>query len=73
MAGSQTPSPRSITLATYSLCGFANVSSIDIQIGGVGGLAPDRRGDLVRLGPRAMLGGAMTCWTTGCIAGVLVQ
>jgi CNT family concentrative nucleoside transporter len=66
-------SERSILLATYSLCGFANISSIGIQIGGIGGLAPDRRDDLVRLGPRAMLGGAMACWTTGCIAGVLAR
>jgi CNT family concentrative nucleoside transporter len=66
-------SERSILLATYSLCGFANFSSIGIQIGGIGGLAPDRRDDLVRLGPRAMLGGAMACWTTGCIAGVLAR
>lgn len=66
-------SQRSIMLATYSLCGFANVSSIGIQIGGIGGLAPDRRDDLIRLGPRAMLGGAMACWTTGCIAGVLAR
>lgn len=64
-------SERSVLLATYSLCGFANISSIGIQIGGIGGLAPDRRQDLVHLGPRAMLAGAMACWTTGCIAGVL--
>lgn len=66
-------SERSIMLATYSLCGFANISSIGIQIGGIGGLAPSRRRDLVRLGPRAMLGGAMACWSTGCIAGVLAR
>lgn len=66
-------SQRSITMAMYSLCGFANLSSIGIQIGGIGGIAPDRRADLVRLGPRAMLGGAMACWMTGCIAGVLVE
>lgn len=70
---SKAMSERSILLATYCLCGFANISSIGIQIGGIGGLAPDRRDDLVRLGPRAMLGGAMACWTTGCIAGVLAQ
>jgi CNT family concentrative nucleoside transporter len=64
-------SDRSVMIATYSLCGFANFSSIGIQIGGIGGLAPDRRADLVRLGFRAMLGGAMACWMTGCIAGVL--
>ena len=68
-----TLSERSIMLAMYSLCGFANFSSIGIQIGGIGSLAPDRRTDLVRLGPRAMLGGAMACWTTGCIAGVLAH
>jgi CNT family concentrative nucleoside transporter len=66
-------SERALLLATYSLCGFANFSSIGIQIGGIGGLAPDRRHDLVQLGPRAMLGGAMACWTTGCIAGVLAR
>jgi len=65
-------SERAIVMATYSLCGFANLSSVGIQIGGIGSLAPGRRGDLVRLGPRAMLGGAMACWMTGCIAGVLM-
>lgn len=65
-------SERSIVMATYSLCGFANFSSIGIQIGGIGSLAPTRRSDFVQLGPRAMLGGAMACWMTGCIAGMLV-
>lgn len=65
-------SQRSIVMATYSLCGFANFSSIGIQIGGIGALAPNRRPDLVRLGPRAMLAGAMASWMTGCIAGVLI-
>jgi CNT family concentrative nucleoside transporter len=65
-------SPRSLTMAIYSICGFANFSSIGIQIGGIGAMAPDRRADLVRLAPRAMLGGAMASWCTGCIAGVLV-
>ena len=65
-------SQRSIVMATYSLCGFANISSIGIQIGGIGALAPNRRPDLVRLGPRAMLAGAMASWMTGCIAGVLI-
>jgi len=62
---------RTMRLATYSLCGFANLSSIAIQIAGIGGMAPERRGDLARLGLRAMLGGAMACWMTGCIAGIL--
>jgi CNT family concentrative nucleoside transporter len=64
-------SDRATLIATYSLCGFANISSIGIQIGGIGGMAPTRRADLVSLGPRAMLGGAIACWMTGCIAGVL--
>lgn len=64
-------SERATLMAMYSLCGFANFSSIGIQIGGIGSLAPNRRADFVRLGPRAMLGGAMACWMTGCIAGVL--
>jgi len=59
---------RTKTLAMYSLCGFANFSSIAIQIGGIGGMAPERRGDLAALGLRAMLAGAMACWMTGCIA-----
>lgn len=65
-------SERSVIMATYSMCGFANFSSIGIQIGGIGALAPSRRADLVQLGPRAMLGGAMASWMTGCIAGMLV-
>ena len=65
-------SPRAMTMATYCLCGFANLSSIGIQIGGIGILAPDRRADLIALGPRAMLGGAMACWMTGAIAGMLI-
>jgi CNT family concentrative nucleoside transporter len=65
-------SERSLVMATYSICGFANFSSIGIQIGGVGSLAPARRADLVALGPRAMLGGAMASWCTGCVAGVLL-
>lgn len=63
---------RSRTLLTYALCGFANFSSIGIQIGGIGALAPDRRGDLARLGLRAMLGGTLASLMTACIAGVLL-
>ena len=62
---------RTVRLATYCLCGFANFSSIAIQIAGIGGIAPGRRGDLARLGMRAMFGGALACWMTGCIAGIL--
>jgi CNT family concentrative nucleoside transporter len=66
-------SQRSVIIAIYSLCGFANISSIGIQIGGIGSLAPDRRGDLVRLGAKAMLAGALASWMTGCFAGMLVD
>jgi CNT family concentrative nucleoside transporter len=60
-------------IATYALCGFANFSSIAIQIGGIGGLAPDRRQDLARFGLRAVLGGSLATFMTATIAGVLTQ
>jgi concentrative nucleoside transporter, CNT family len=63
--------PESRLIATYALCGFANFSSIAIQIGGIGGLAPNRRGDLARLGLRAVLGGSIATFMTATIAGVL--
>ena len=65
-------SPRSAAILTYALCGFANFSSIGIQIGGIGGMAPERRGDIARLGLRAMLGGTLACFMTACIAGILL-
>ncbi len=65
-------SPRSIAIATYALCGFANFSSIGIQIGGISAVAPKRRSDLARLGLRAMIGGALASWTTATIAGILL-
>jgi CNT family concentrative nucleoside transporter len=65
-------SPRSITISTYALCGFANFSSIAIQIGGISALAPERRGDLARLGLKAMFGGALATWMTAAIAGMLI-
>jgi CNT family concentrative nucleoside transporter len=64
--------PRSFTICTYALCGFANFSSIAIQIGGIGALAPERRHDLARLGLRAMFGGALASWMTAAIAGILL-
>jgi CNT family concentrative nucleoside transporter len=64
--------PRSFTLATYALCGFANFSSIAIQVGGIGSLAPERRGDMARLGFRAMIGGLLASYMTACIAGILL-
>ncbi len=60
-------------IATYALCGFANFSSIAIQIGGIGGLAPDRRQDLARFGLRAVLGGTIATMMTATIAGVLTH
>jgi CNT family concentrative nucleoside transporter len=65
-------SERSVTIMTYALCGFANFSSIGIQIGGLGGMAPERQPDIARLGLRAMLGGTIVNCMMGCIAGVLV-
>jgi concentrative nucleoside transporter, CNT family len=65
-------SPRSLTLATYALCGFANFASIGIQIGGIGALAPTRRGDLARLGIRAMIAGLLACYLTATVIGVLI-
>jgi len=64
--------PRSVVIATYALCGFANFSSIAIQIGGIGSLAPSRRGDLARLGLRAMIAGTLANFLTAVIAGILL-
>ncbi len=64
--------PKSFTIATYALCGFANFSSIGIQIGGIGALAPNRRHDLARLGLRAMFAGTLANFMTATIAGFLL-
>ena len=64
--------PRSFTIATYALCGFANFSSIAIQIGGLSPLAENRRSDIARLGMRAVIGGTIATWMTASIAGLLV-
>ena len=66
-------SGKSIVIATYALCGFANFSSIAIQIGGLSPRAENRRGDIVRLGLRAVLGGTLATWMTATIAGMFVQ
>lgn len=63
---------RSYTIATYALCGFANVASIAIQVGGIGSLAPERRGDMAKLGVRAMIGGLLATYLTATIAGILL-
>ena len=65
-------SDRGKIIATYALCGFANFSSIGIQIGGISALAPKRKVDLARIGLRAMFGGAIACWLTATIAGLLI-
>jgi len=64
--------PKSFTIATYALCGFANFSSIAIQIGGIGALAPSRKSDLARLGLRAVAAGSMANFMSACIAGILL-
>jgi len=64
--------PRSFTIATFALCGFANLSSIGIQIGGIGALAPNKKGELARLGIRAMLAGTMANLMSASIAGMLL-
>lgn len=65
-------SERSFVIATYALCGFANFSSIGIQIGGISSIAPDRRSELAAIGLRAMVGGALASWMTACVAGMLL-
>ncbi len=65
-------SERSITIASYALCGFSNLLSIAIQIGGIGGIAPDRRHDLAKLGLYAVLAGSLACFLTATFAGLLL-
>jgi len=64
--------PRAFTIASFALCGFANVSSVGIQIGGIGALAPERKHDLARLGFRAMLAGTLANFMSATIAGILL-
>jgi len=64
-------SDRTTMILTYALCGFANFGSIGIQIAGIGGLAPERRGDLAKLSVRAMIGGTLAAFMTACFAGLL--
>ena len=65
-------SDRAHVIATYALCGFANFSSIAIQIGGIGGLAPERRHDIARLGIKSLIGGSVACFMTACIVGMFI-
>jgi CNT family concentrative nucleoside transporter len=68
----ETLDPRTFTIATYALCGFANLGSIGIQIGGIGVLAPERRNDLAQLGVRALVAGTLANFVSACIAGLLL-
>jgi CNT family concentrative nucleoside transporter len=65
-------SPKSMIIGAYALCGFANLGSIGIQIGGISALVSERRGELAKLGVKAMIAGAFASWTTACIAGILL-
>jgi CNT family concentrative nucleoside transporter len=65
--------PRSIVIVSYALCGFANVASIGIQIGGIAPLAPSRRHDVARLGLKAMVGGALATFMIACVAGMFYR
>jgi CNT family concentrative nucleoside transporter len=65
-------SKRSITIATYALCGFANPGSIGIAVAGLSALVPERREDIVGLGLKSLIGGTLACFTTACVAGILV-
>jgi len=67
-----TMSPRAVAISTYALCGFANFSSIAIQVGGIGVLAPDRRKDLASLGIKSLIAGTVACLMTACIAGMFL-
>ena len=65
-------SERTAIIASYALCGFANFGSIGIQLGGIGGMAPERKKDLAKLVTKAMVGGALASWLTATIAGILI-
>lgn len=65
-------SERTVRIMTYALCGFANFGAIGIQVGGIGGLAPERKHEIAQLGFRAMIGGTLACLMTGAIAGLLL-
>lgn len=74
LVGAEQPvlSQRSAVIASYALCGFANFASIGIQLGGIGGIAPERMGDLAELGLRAMVAGSLAAFMTATVAGVLI-
>jgi CNT family concentrative nucleoside transporter len=65
--------PRSSAIAVFAVCGFANISSIGIQIGGLGALAPERRADIAQLGVRALIAATLANFSTACVAGALLE
>jgi CNT family concentrative nucleoside transporter len=67
-----TLSPKALVIASFALCGFANFSSIGIQLGGIGELVPERKKDLAQLGLRAMVCGTLASYLSACIAGILM-
>jgi CNT family concentrative nucleoside transporter len=67
-----TLSPKALVIASFALCGFANLSSIAIQVGGIGELAPDRRKDLAKLGFTALICGTLTNYLSAAVAGILM-
>ena len=64
--------PKSLIILSYALCGFANFSSIAIQIGGIGGIAPKRKSEIAGLGIRSIIGGSLAAFITACIAAILI-
>ncbi|MFZ5481941.1 MAG: NupC/NupG family nucleoside CNT transporter [Myxococcota bacterium] len=72
MTGPTPLSARGAVIASYALCGFANFASVGIQLGGIGGMAPGRMGDLAELGLRAMIGGSLATFMTACVAGMML-
>jgi CNT family concentrative nucleoside transporter len=72
MIGGGTLNPKSVVIASFALCGFANFSSIAIQVGGIGELAPSRRSDLAKLGFRALMCGTLASYLSATIAGIMM-
>ena len=66
-------SPRATVISTYALCGFANFGSVAILIGGIGGVAPERRAEVAAMGLKALVAGSLAAFTTACYAGMLVS
>ena len=71
MKAEGTLSTKSVIMATYALCGFSNFSSIAIQVGGIGGMAPNQQGNISRLGFLALLGASIACMMSATVAGML--